>query len=82
MEKLYTVVGMTLPASFTLFDTDDHCWAKSGLTDEHFKELFNRAKNEDRFWKDHLVTAMVECDDLGVHNSPINGVVKQIFITP
>lgn len=82
IEKIYTVVGMTLPASFTLFHQNDHCWAKSGLTNEQFKQLFEWAKKDDRFWKDHLITAVVECDKLGVHDSPVNGIVKSIQITP
>jgi hypothetical protein len=79
MQLSYKVVGMSAPRSFTLFESNDHCWAKDGLSDGHYEALFKRAKNEDNFWKQEI-TSTVECEGTGVHNSPINGLVKEIFI--
>lgn len=79
MELTFTVVGMSAPKSFTLYESDDHCWAKDGLPDGYYESLFKEAKGSDTFWK-QKITATVECDGTGVHNSPINGVVKEIFI--
>lgn len=76
---IFKVVGLSAPASFTLFHENDHCWAKSGLLEGKYKELFNWAKTDDGFWKQE-VTAVVECDGFGVHGSPINGVVTEIYI--
>lgn len=78
-EKYYKVVGMSAPKSLTLFEQNDHCWAKSGLTDEKYNQLFNWAKNDEGFWKQEI-TALVECDGFGVHGSPINGIVLSIDI--
>lgn len=75
----FKVVGLSAPASFTLYESDDHCWAKSGLPEEKYKELFNMAKKDDNFWKQDVI-ATVEYDDLGVHNSPINGIVINVTI--
>lgn len=79
MNIIYKLVGMSAPKSFTLFESNDHCWAKDGLPNGQYEALFNKAKNEDNFWKQEI-TATVECEGTGVHNSPINGHVKEIFI--
>lgn len=79
MEITCKVVGLSAPKSFTLFESNDHCWAKDGLPDGYYEELFKEAKDSDTFWKQE-VTATVECEGTGVHNSPINGFVKEIFI--
>lgn len=79
MQIKYKVVGMSAPKSFTLFESNDHCWAKDGLPDGQYEALFRKAKGSYDFWKQEI-TATVECEATGVHNSPINGVVKEIFI--
>lgn len=79
MQRIYKVEGMSAPKSFTLFEQNDHCWATDGLPEGHYEALFKKAKSEDDFWKQQI-RANVECDGFGVHNSPINGVVKEIFI--
>lgn len=79
MQIKYKVVGMSAPKSFTLFESNDHCWAKDGLPDGQYKALFKKAKDTDDFWKQEIV-ATVECEATGVHNSPINGIVKEVFI--
>jgi hypothetical protein len=79
MQKNYTVVGMSAPKSFTFYEQDDHCWAIDGLPNGYYETLFKQAKESDTFWK-QKITATVECEGSGVHNSPINGVVKEIFI--
>lgn len=75
----FKVVGLSAPASFTLFHENDHCWAKSGLTEGMYNDLFNWAKNDDSFWQQKVI-ATVEHDGLGVHGAPINGVVIEITI--
>jgi hypothetical protein len=77
--RLYKVVGLSAPASFTLFHENDHCWAKSGLPKDRYNELFKWAKTDDDFWKQDI-TAVVECEGFGVHGSPINGVVIEVKI--
>lgn len=79
MENKFKVVGMSAPKSFTLYEQNDHCWAKDGLPEGHYESLFKKAKETDNFWKQEI-TATVEHDGKGVHNSPINGVVKEVFI--
>lgn len=82
MEKTtgtFKVVGLSAPKSFTLFHENDHCWAKSGLPDDRYKELFKWAKADDDFWKQDI-TAVVECDGFGVHGAPINGIVISVNI--
>lgn len=79
MEINYKVVGMSAPKSFTLYESNDHCWATDGLPEGYYEILFIRAKNTHDFWKQEI-TDTVECEGTGVHNSPINGVVKEIFI--
>lgn len=68
MQIKYKVVGMSAPKSFTLFESNDHCWAKDGLPEGQYKALFTE------------ITATVECESKGIHNSPINGMVKEVFI--
>lgn len=75
----YKVVGMSAPKSFTLYESDDHCWATDGLPAGYYEALFKKAKDTDDFWKQEI-TATVECEGTGLHNAPINGVVKGIFI--
>jgi hypothetical protein len=75
----YKVVGMSAPKSFTLFETNDHCWAKDGLPNRYYESLFKKAKETEDFWKQEII-ATVECEETGVHNSPINGIVKEVFI--
>jgi hypothetical protein len=79
MRIKYKVCGLSAPKSFTLFESNDHCWAKDGLPDGQYETLFKKAKGTDNFWKQEII-ASVECDETGVHNSPINGVVKEVFI--
>lgn len=79
MEYNYKVVGLSAPKSFTLYESNDHCWAKDGLPEGYYESLFKKAKGSDTFWKQEII-ATVECDGTGVHNSPINGVVKEVFI--
>ena len=79
MIKTFKVVGLTRPASFTLYEQNDHCWAKSGLDGKEFDELFRKADNTDDFWKQD-VTATVECDGVCLHGAPINGVVTQVSV--
>jgi hypothetical protein len=79
MESKYKVVGMSAPKSFTLYEQNDHCWAKDGLPKGYYESLFKKAKETDSFWKQEI-TATVEHDGKGVNNSPINGVVKEVFI--
>jgi hypothetical protein len=49
------------------------------LPEGYYESLFKQAKGSDTFWKQD-VTAIVECEGVGLHNSPINGVVKEVFI--
>ena len=79
MESNYKVVGLSAPKSFTLFESNDHCWAKDGLPEGYYEALFKEAKGSDTFWKQEI-TATVEHEGKGVHNAPINGVVKEVFI--
>lgn len=79
MESTYTVCGMTQPNSFTLYESNDHCWAKGGLPEGHYEVLFKKAKETDDFWKQEI-KATVEHDGHGLHRSPINGIVKEVFI--
>jgi len=79
MESTFIVCGMTAPGSFTLYEENDHYWAKNGLPEGYYESLLKTAKDTDGFWKQEI-KATVEYEGNGVHNSPINGIVKEIFI--
>jgi hypothetical protein len=74
------VRGMSAPMSFTCEDSvESNFWVKSGLPEDQYKKLFDKAKSEDSFWKQEI-TAAVEGDGFGLHNSVINGIATAIFI--
>ena len=80
MENKFKVVGMSAPRMFTCHSsTGEIFWAKNGLSEEKYKELFKWAKNDDGFWK-QKIRGLIEYENLGVGETPINGTLKSIEI--
>ena len=72
--------GLSAPKSFTCQTMDakqDIFWAKTNMTDERYKALFNWAKNTDDFWKSKWI-AVIEHDGLYEDGTPKNPIVLSI----
>ncbi len=80
MNNKFKVVGMSSPRSFTCRTQDGSIfWAKSGISEEKYVELFKWAKSDDDFWK-QKISGVIEYESMGVNSTPINGILKSIEI--
>lgn len=81
MKGSFKIVGMSTPRSFACHtDNGSIFWAKSGLSEEKYKELFKWAKADDDFWKQQINGTISFESISNVDGVPINGVLESIEI--
>lgn len=76
----FLLKGLSAPKSFTCYTMDGKetiFWAKTNMTDERYKALFNWAKNSDDFWKGKWI-AEIEHEGLYEDGTPRNPIVLSV----
>jgi len=80
MKSDFLLKGLSAPKSFTCYTMNGKesiFWAKTNMTDERYKALFNWAKNTDDFWKGKWI-AEIEHDGFYEDETPKNPIVLAV----
>ncbi len=79
MINKFKLIGLSKPQSFTCepLDKEEVFWAKNGMSDQKFNELWNYCKGN---WSDKNI-AIIKHDGLNDDGIPINPYVIGIEIT-
>lgn len=82
MINTFQLVGLSAPKSFTCFPVgkEDIFWATSDtMTDQEYKQLFDKAKTTDDYWKTKRFIEIEYFDQSSVDGVPINGKVVRVI---